>query len=266
MNKAIKKWAKLESKIKKIGLARVSKELITLLNIEVELSKKIDKWTKKGRGAIFVGLNHDSWIEAFIFFSLLKRDDFRAIGLISFSRLGKNYAKYILPVMERKYAWNYEKSSIVKWDKLLLRAENLAIEDVNNINKDTFDKAARNLGKGESILIFTTGGHGIKSKWGYGIEEIIKRIDANELANVDIVPFYFSGLKKWDVVKRISLAALNKNPPKLGVKITVGKILTLGNIKFNWEVNERGVFSKWLRWKLLTTMGFAVEKVGVRNR
>jgi hypothetical protein len=252
----LKRWVELEGKIDKVGLPEVSREIFEELGMKITVSKNIDKWVSGERGVIFLGLNHESIIEPILAYAVLKRKDISLISGKTFMRLGKNFAKNVLPVMQRKYAWNFDRRSIVSIHGMLYRAENLSMEDINQINLGTFDKAADKLRKNQGIIIFTMGGNKMNGKWGRGIEEIIKRISREKRKEIDIVPLYFSGLNRMDIFSRLRRAALKKTNKRTELKVKVGEILNLAEAVKDENNLEGGVFANWLRQKYLMDFGF----------
>jgi len=252
----LKKWVMLEKKIDEVGLPAVSRELLEELGIRIEIDRPVDKWTDGKRGVIFLGLNHESIIEPILAFSIMGRRDVNLISGQTFTRLGRNFAKSVLPVMQRKYAWNFQKKSIVAIHGMLYRAENLSLEDVDRINRSTFDKTAEKLKNKEAVILFTMGGHKMDGKWGRGIEEMIRRIEPEKRKEIDMVPLYFSGLRRLKLFWRMRRAAMGKKSKEWKIKVKIGEILNMGEVVRDEKRLTDGAFVNWLREKYLIDFGY----------
>lgn len=256
--------AKLEKSIPELGLANTSTEFLKKIGVIVKESKTfLPLLDKEGKAVLFIGLNHDMWLEPLFLASLIKRKDILAIGEKSFQYLGKNLANYIVPVFWKRYAIDGH-HSFEKKIKNHMRIfhnlinfrcyEKLTLAQIKKMNNSAFKKSSGHLASGGALLIFPGGEGPAGNSWRKGIGEIILKIPPSKRKNVTLVPLSFYGPSKKLLIKNARLAYTGKRPQKTEATILPGK-----------EINLNDFYKKIGCQKNSSQISFLLQKMVISN-
>lgn len=204
-NAVLSALASFDSDVGKYGLTAASTKLVDLHGIKVNryfVGSKPHHLVTSPR-TIFVGVNHDSFIEPLLLLSLLKGDAVRIFIISMYRYIGHNFAYYTLPVLPKKYALQNQPAGGVKIPplrhpmKYFYFAENYSLKKIESLNHHSLISGARYLKKG-SVVIFPGGGDPSLHPWYRGIGNLIKLVSP-ELFPLKIVPISFNSLNKGNV-------------------------------------------------------------------
>ncbi len=230
--------AKSEKQIPQRGLPKTAVEFLDQIGIEYQLTGSDKNYFQKHEGSvILLGLNHEFFAEPIILTAAGGRKDLYFFGIKTIAYTGKNFAKFVLPVLPRKYAagrgallFRKKPKDSIDIFADFLNLERFNAEEIDKLNNDSINKAANVLAEGHALMIFPNGGRVVTHPWMRGIGEIIKVLREKNYDKTIILPSQFLGLSSK---KRVILAARKRllgGPVTLRVKIKVGKPIAVGDL------------------------------------
>jgi len=228
--------AQAEEKIAKLGISKVSSKLLEKLGLDCQVIKEVNPESKEDGAVLFVGLNHQAFIEPIILAASVKRNDLYLIAMKTYQLIGKGVKKHLLPVMPRRYTSGRIKKLWEKIENLFIfttnfySLENVSLKKAKDINNSSLEKAVRLLRQGHAVAIFPGGGRRLSQRWKRGLGEIIHRLQKTGVNQVRLIPVYFSKISKFKVIKTIRNNCLGgKDTAK--IKVHFGKEIHLKELE-----------------------------------
>lgn len=227
-------WLDLDKFIPEKGLSFASRLFVSKLGLKVKKNCSPEILNKSGKPVIFIGINHEAYLEPFLVFSILERNDIKVIAMKPYQILGQNFSKHILPVMIKKYARDnmrlkHRLENKIDLLKAFYRAENLTKKEIESLNRRSFNLSVKFLQQGGALVIFPAGGYGLERSWGNGIGEIIKRLGKNKrkTSGTVLTPVIFKGLTAKLVRQQIRTSFTKKAKRVIPVDIIFLKPFSL---------------------------------------
>lgn len=198
-----------EKELDSLGIAQASRNLLTRSGMLVSIDNRLSNndLLKKNSRVLFVGLNHESFIEPIILYSLLDRDDIRLIAISFFRQLGRNFSKYLLPVLPKICTIDYNGQRGKKILGLdvrlgLYETEGLNLAQANKMNSHSLAEAARYLDKNHAVTLYPASGKSIGGSWFPGIGKIINLM-SDRKSPLPVVAVEFRGLGKKKLLSHL---------------------------------------------------------------
>ncbi len=248
--KFLKDIKRFEKGIERFGTQKQALRLIKKLKINIYTYTDLSNRNfQKQKGLLIYGINHNSFIEPIILFSLLKGKNIKLILYDLFFFLGKNIQRYALPVTARKFSSDNE-FSILRFLDPLYKLRNFRCLDEDKIdkqNRKSLELAIKTLGKGGIVIIFPSGRSEL-NPWGKGISKIILSIPEKKRASISLLPVYFSGMDAIRMLLRIFKTYKGIKQDTLRVGVYLGKEKKISEVfsLIGPKVNEKKLL-KFLR-------------------
>jgi len=258
VSQIIKKLIDFEENIPTMGIQKATDNLLSNIFIKPIIKSNFYPEEFKEGPVLFIGMNHNLIIEPAVISSIIPRDDIYLIGNKAFEVLGGNVSKYVLPVIQKKYAVDYREANnkkrsgfITNFITSLYSSKKLTLKETAEINKNTFQEAVKRLNQNSAVIIFPTGRNNIDSPWRKGVGEIISRIPEERRGNVKLIPIFITGISLKDVLRGIKA----NNGEVKTIDIFFGRIIPLKEIYAGLsEINNPITISSLLRKKMFSEM------------
>lgn len=229
----------LEKRLDDVGLSGASAEFLARYGIKYDYPQKtVAKINRSNKGILYLGLNHDSFIEPALIAAVAGRKDTYLVALKTYQLVGKKVAEYIIPVLPKRYASDHQR----RYKNHFFRSiqpknvpgsfyllENLTCRQVESINNGSLEKAVGLLSEGHKVIMFPAGGAKADSSWRKGIGEIISQLKKRKINNVLIVPVITLGLSKAKVLRQMKNHQTSKQKT-LEVKMKIGRPIDVKNV------------------------------------
>jgi len=219
-------WVDLEKQLESRSVPEMAREFIDYLALKLQINQFPAQFSRPGRPAILLGLNHEAYLEPVVLVSLLHRNDMRIMGMKVFQYLGPRLAEYILPVLSKKVAVDYygdKKSALYKLLNPVYRLyllESRSVEESRHLNRKSIQQAADHLSAGGVLITFPGGGQHIHRPWYRGTGEILSLLPPEILCSTPIYPIVTTGLsKKLFLQKAHQAVSVTKRPASVQVNV-----------------------------------------------
>ena len=212
-------FASLENQVDERTFSDLAEELLDYLALELNYNHTFEELSTPGQPAIIMGLNHESIVEPVFLASLLDRNDIAFFGMAVTQFIGPQVAKFILPVMPRRSAVDYQPdkkrslSDRLNWVYWVYGLDKRTLEEVEQLNKQSIEGAAAHIDRGGILMIFPGGGVDIRRPWYRGLGEILSLVSPEILHATAVVPVSTTGLSRKTLYKKVHQSSFDRRQP-----------------------------------------------------
>lgn len=233
---------RFEKEMGEKGIGQVSKEILEKLGMEV--STKTPEWMKQeGVPILFYG-NHKGFTEPLLIASQCTRDDIGFVGNEFARRAGPNAAKYVLPVLAKRYAKD-EPVPLSSFERTFMGAVgglSMTKAEIVAMNAQSISDAVQKISDGGAMGIFPTPGLDVTYPWFSGIGKIIRALPPAAFDAVRLAPIRCEDISFLDVARAVRTRyKKNKTPRKKSAEVLHGSLRSLKELGITASMSDKAI-------------------------